>query len=35
MKNIKQDFSLKACVQSPGVDLRVGPRPKLNFYGIW
>ena len=31
MKHIKQDFSLKSWVQSPGMDLGVGPRPKLNF----
>ena len=31
MKHIKQEFSLKAWVQLPGVDLRVGPKPKLNF----
>ena len=28
MKHIKQDFSLNAWVQSPGVE----PRPKLNFF---
>ena len=33
MKHIKWDFSLKAWVRSPGVDL--GVRPKLNFFGIW
>ena len=32
MKHIKWDFSLKAWVQSPGLDLGVGPRPKLNFF---
>ena len=35
MKHIKRDFSLKAWVRSPGVDLGVGLRPKLNFFGIW
>ena len=34
MKHIKRDFSLKALVQSPGVDLGVGPRPKLNVLSI-
>ena len=28
-------FSLKAWVQSPGLDLEVGPRPKLNLFLIW
>ena len=33
MKHIKQDFSLKAWVRAPGVELGGGggPRPKLNF----
>ena len=32
MKHIKPDFSLKAWVQSTGVDLGVGPRPKFYFF---
>ena len=31
-KHMKQDFSLRACVQSPGVVLGVDPRPKLTFF---
>ena len=34
MKHIKRDFSLKAWVHFPGVDLGVRPRPKLNLFGI-
>ena len=30
MKHIERDFSMNAWVQSPEVDLGVGPRPKLN-----
>ena len=34
MKHIKEDFSLKALVQSAGLNLGVGggARPKLNFF---
>ena len=35
MKHIKRDFRLKAFIRSPGVDLGVGLRPKLIFFGIW
>ena len=35
MKQIKQDFSLKAWVQSPGVDLEVGgAKAKIKLFGI-
>ena len=30
--NIKQDFSLKAWVQSPGVDLRGGTKAKIKLF---
>ena len=33
MKHIKQDFSLKAWVKSPAVDLGVGPRSLIFFGG--
>ena len=32
MKHIKWDFSLKPWVQFHGVDLGVGPSPKLKFF---
>ena len=32
MKQIKQDFSQKAWVQSPGVDLRVGAKAKIELF---
>ena len=32
MKHIKQDFSLKAWVKSPGVDLGGGARAKITFF---
>ena len=32
MKHIKWDFSLKILIQSPGLDLGLGSRPKLNFF---
>ena len=35
LKHIKRDFILKAWVRSLGIDLRVGPMPKLNFFGKW
>ena len=36
MKHFTQDFSLKAWVKSPGVDLGSGTQGKtLTFFGIW
>ena len=32
MKYIKQDFSLKAWVQSPGVDLESGAKAKIKLF---
>ena len=32
MKHIKQDFSLKAWVQSPGVDLGGGAKAKIKLF---
>ena len=32
MKHIKQDFSLKAWVQSPGVDLGGGTKAKIKLF---
>ena len=32
MKQIKQDFSRKAWVQSPGVDLGVGAKAKIELF---
>ena len=34
MKHIKRNFSLKAWVRAPGVDLGMGLRPKLNFQNM-
>ena len=36
MKNVKQVFSLKAWVHSPGVDLGGGAKAKIKlFFKIW
>ena len=35
MKHIKQGFSLKAGVQSPGVDLGGRAKAKIKLFGIW